>query len=144
MVACGARVDMTMRRFFIVSAFWLGLLGVAEPLLACAMTSLTSECCPTDTQAPCNDDSRSAGAPVDAHQHCCASAPIGEPLAVSIQKSGTKFLHGVPTAAELPLIVAPDVGFCPLSAAFSHRLRFADPASSFGASTYLRTGRLRL
>lgn len=135
---------MTMRRFFIVSAFWLGLLGAAEPLLACALTSPAPECCPMDTQAPCNDDTAPVGAPMDAHQHCCASTPIGEPLAITIQKSDTKLLHGAPAAAELPLIVAPDVGLCPHSAAFSQRSRFADPASSFGASTYLRTGRLRL
>lgn len=133
-----------MRRFFVVSALWLGLLGAAEPLLACAMNSPVSECCPTGTQAPCNDDSGSADALADAHQNCCAAAPIGQPLAVSIQMSDRKPSYGTSGAADLPPVAALPGGLLAPSAALTHRPRFTDLVPSCGASTYLRTGRLRL
>jgi len=133
-----------MRRFFIVSALWLGLLGAAQPLLACAMNSAASACCPAGTQAPCNDDSGSVDALGDAHQHCCASAPIGEPLAASIQKSDTKLSYRTSGAVDLALVATLPGGSLAPFAALTHRPQFTDLAPSFGASTYLRTGRLRL
>ena len=138
------RVIIAMCRFFIVSAIWLGLLGAAEPVLACAMNSPSSECCPTGTQSFCTNDSEPAGAIRDAHQQYCASAPIGEMLVVSIQTSGAKLPPGATGAGDLPLIRAPADGFLVFSAALAHRPPFVDSAPSFGALTYLRTGRLRL
>ena len=132
-----------MRRLMLVTALWLGLLWAAEPLLACQMDSHASDCCPTSTQAPCNHDSGPAGLS-DASQLCCASTPIVEPLAISIQKSDTKVPHGASGAADPPPIAVTEIGVSPGSAAFNCRPRFSDLASSFGASTYLRTGRLRL
>lgn len=138
------RVIIAMCRFFIVSAIWLGLVGAAEPVLACAMNSPASECCPMGEQSACTNDSEPAGAIRDAHQQYCASAPIGEMLAVSIQASGTKLSPGASGAGDLPLITAPADGFPVFSAALANRPHFVASAPSFGALTYLRTGRLRL
>ena len=137
------RVDTAMRRFLLVSALWLGLLGAAAPLLACPMHSATSDCCPPGTQAPCNHDSAPVIGSNFASQLCCASAPIGEPLAL-ILTNDTKPSHGASGAADPPPIATLENGSVPLSCVFDHRPRSADSAFSFGATTYLRTGRLRL
>lgn len=137
-------VSIAMCRFFIVSAIWLGLLGAAEPVLACAMNSRACECCPTGAQSSCRGDSGQAGAIRDAHQQYCASAPIGEMLEVSIRTGDAKLSPVAPGAANPPLIRAPADRCLVFSPALAYRPRFADSAPSFGALTYLRTGRLRL
>lgn len=138
------RVIIAMCRFFIVSAIWLGLLGAVEPVLACAMNSPASECCPTGAQSSCTGDSEQACAIRDAHQQYCASAPIGEMLEVSIRTSGATPSPGALGAGNLPLITASADRYLVFSPALAYRPQFADSAPSFGALTYLRTGRLRL
>lgn len=133
-----------MRRLIVISALWLGLLGMAEPLLACAMNTPASGCCPTGTQAPCDQDSDQGTALADANV-CCASAPVGQPLTVSIKKSDAKALHDASGSADSPLIVASSLHE-PLAPTThqAFRLRLSAPAQNVGAETYLRTGRLRL
>jgi hypothetical protein len=143
MVACSSGLDIAMRRFLIVSALWLGLFGVADPVLACAMNTAASECCPTGSPAPCDQDSdqSTALAPADL---CCASAPLSRSLAVPIKKRDAKPPHESWGSADIPVIASPaDKRFVPLSR-LATRLQFAPPTRSFGAQTYLCTGRLRL
>lgn len=131
-----------MRGFLVASALWLGLLGAVEPVFSCAMSTPAPDCCPSGPQGPCDHDPAPADV-LTAPQLCCTSAPMGVPLAASIQKSDPKSSQGAPGAADPPLIAAAQ-GALSSASADPGRLRFASSASERGTSTYLRTGRLRL
>jgi hypothetical protein len=138
-LACKSRrLDIAVRRFLVISAFWLGLFGVAEPLLACASAS---ECCPNGTQAPCDFSSNRGTANTDSNL-CCASPPLGQALTFSIKKGEAKPQpESAGTAAIALFAPSADASF----AAFTcNGSRIADPAQSLGARIYRRTGRLRL
>lgn len=132
-----------MRRLILISALWFGLLGMAEPLLACSMNTPASECCPTGTQSPCDQDSDQGMALADANV-CCAPAPVGQSFTVSVKKSGAKSLHEASGSADFPLVTSSIDEWHARFACNASRPRIANPAQSLGAATYLRTGRLRL
>lgn len=144
MVAYISRLIFPMRRFLVIAALWLGLLGIAEPLLACAMNTPASSCCSTATQAACDHDSdQSIGA--GDRDPCCASAPVGEPAAVSIKKGDANPDYQTSGNAHIPLITSPS--WHETLAAVTHdarQLQVPDSTQRSGAETYLRTGRLRL
>ena len=132
-----------MRRFLFVAAVWFGLLGAAEPLLACAMNSPDSDCCPTGTQAPCDHNPAPMGG-VEGAQACCASAPLGEPAAVSLKKGDTTAQQGA-AGGDLPLIaLLPALLFIVPPAVLPPLPRITEPADAGGTQIYLRTRRLRL
>lgn len=143
MVTCRPGRKIAMRRLFIVSALWLGLFGAVQPLLACAMNSPVSECCPTSLQTLCEHDSSGAASPVEL-QSCCVSAPLAEPAAVTFKQSDLKSDYAA-ASSNGGVAVAPPrtLSLAPTRAVISRRA-LTDRPDARGAETYLRTGRLRL
>lgn len=131
-----------MRRFLIVSALWLGLLGSAEPLLACAMNLAGPNCCASGTQTPCVHGSGQMGA--DVRAHCCAAAPVGEPVTVSASKFEARLRAAVSGSADVSIIASRAIDPPAATGRLLSPPRSTDSVASFGARTYLRTGRLRL
>jgi len=132
-----------MRRLLLVTALWLGLLGMAEPLLACDMNTPASSCCSTETQGACTHNTHQ-GIAVGDQALCCASAPVGGPLAVSIRKGDAKPSYEVTAGTGTTLVTSCSLEALTPSAHGASRPRISNPDQRFGAQTYLRTGRLRL
>lgn len=138
------RVTIAMSRFFIVSAIWLGLLGAAEPVLACVMNPPACECCPWGMQPSCDHDSGATASGVAARLHHCASVRMGDMLAVAMPKSDAGFPHGISGADNPPFIAARATDLPVHPDTLISGPQFIDFSRSDGALTYLRTGRLRL
>lgn len=87
-----------MRPLILISALWLGLLGIAQPLTACTMHSPTHDCCLGGTHTPCDG---AAG-------HGCASPSTADSFAVPVEKHDAKFWAGdVCRVAIAPSVVRP-------------------------------------
>ena len=69
-----------MRRLILIAGLWLGLLGVVQPLLACAMNPSMLNCCPNGMQMPCHSGSDQGAS--DPSADCCATAPSSTILTV--------------------------------------------------------------
>lgn len=133
-----------MRRLILIAGLWLGLLGVVQPLLACAMNPSMLNCCPDGMQTPCNSGSDQPGTSLQSAE-CCATAPATIAVAVAVdsrdahlaQVTGGHPAGGLIAASiDWPLPVVDNLSF-------ASRTPLHHPASG-GTETYLRTGRLRL
>lgn len=130
-------LDIIVRRLILIAGFWLGFLGVAQPLLACTMQPSRLNCCPAGVQVPCGPES-----PSQARSNCCTSAPATGPTlaamdAREVQPPG----HGpgnLPASAiHNQWWAAPDTSIR------VKRVSLTLPARA-GTETYLLTLRLRL
>lgn len=127
------------RRLIALLVIWVGLLGAAYPVLACAANMQPAGgCCPGGTDTPCDEQPPATGAAV-----CCVAAPAPAQAAVlDAFRSGTLIEHdvGAPDATGPP---------GPPHAAVSHAacrqlVPLAVPPRDDLSLTYLRTARLRL
>lgn len=133
-----------MRRLILIAGLWLGLLGVVQPLLACAMNPSLSNCCPAGIDVPCDPSSDQTGA-ADQSTACCATAPVQNPTLVAL---GSKDAHlaqvtGNPSDGHCVAPPFSEPVFIPDKFSLTSRVPIHHPACS-GTDTYLRTGRLRL
>ena len=133
-----------MRRLILIAGLWLGLLGVVQPLLACAMNPSMLNCCPNGMQMPCHSGSDQGTS--DTAADCCATAhssTISTVVAVDSRDANLAPVTGDRPAGDTLVGVI----HWPLSVvdhlSLTSRIPFLHAASS-GAETYLRTGRLRL
>ncbi|MEP7243496.1 MAG: hypothetical protein ABI885_07390 [Gammaproteobacteria bacterium] len=134
-----------MRRFFILAAIWVGLLGPIDPLFACVVQAHLSDCCPTGTHDRSHHDSNPCGGFAASHECHAALAGPTDIAAVSARQAdgdlpfdlagGAGGVTLVPNAFPNPARPPPLI----LSAVLEQ------PAGSLsGTDTYLRTSRLRL
>lgn len=141
MIAFAARLNYTMRRFFLFAVLWAALFGPGHVLAACPM-GLPAE---QGAHAPCHSDPASNPAPAKYGHDCCAwLTGAGASGKFFTQKSSEPFRDlsldsfaiaiPVNSWAAPPLIRPPPL---PVS-------RYALRRASSGGDTFLRTGRLRL
>lgn len=138
-------LGIAMRRLILISGLWLGLFGVAQPLLACAMNPSMLNCCPNGMQMPCHSGS-DQGASVPS-TGCCATAPSSAiSTGVAVESRDTQLAPvtgghpaGDTTTAAATHWPSPIVD----SRSPASRIPILYAASG-GAEIYLRTGRLRL
>ena len=133
-----------MRRLALIAGMWLGLLGVVQPLLACAVNPAMADCCPDDMGSPCDPGTDSPD-PGRQSVSCCMTAPATASAVISVESRDTNLApatggHPVDQpampATEWPSPVVDDVSLA---------LRPPNPpVPSDGTETYLRTRRLRL
>jgi hypothetical protein len=130
-----------MRRLTAILVFWLSLLGVAMPVLACSMGVAADGCCAVRSQSPCGGSGDSQwNATVTL---CCSAGPASASgPSVEPSRSTQAPLHpGTPHQ----LVVSGWTTTNPVNAAA--QLVFASSISTHRADaalTYLHTRRLRL
>jgi hypothetical protein len=118
---------------------WIGVLGIASPVLACtSMAFVERDCCPQGTPAPCGGDRAAA-------LECCVAAPPAVTAAVVIAKAEQLQID--------PRSDSPDPVILPawletLSPRGPPSLQVVDldrlGSNTDATLTYLHTGRLRL
>jgi hypothetical protein len=132
-----------LRRIFSLTFLLASLFFAGLPAFACAEGVPTRDCCPNGPLAPCSVE-RSAAAPPDGVQPCCALSPAAS-SAFSANESSNDF-HKHLKHFDLPVILTSQA-FSPAAYVASSRSTAISAASSFSPSfalLYLSTGRLRL
>jgi hypothetical protein len=128
-----------LRRLVAALVLWVGVLGIASPVLACtSMAPAESDCCPQGSPAPCGGD-RSAAL------ECCVAAPpavTASPVAAKAEQ-----LQIEPRSDSRDPVIPP-AWLETSNPRGPPSLQFVAPerlsASTDAALTYLHTGRLRL
>lgn len=132
-----------MRRFFILAAIWVGLLGPVDPLFACVMQAHLSDCCPAGTHDRGQHDSNPCDGLTPSHE---CHAPLAGPTdvaAVPVRQAD----GGLPvdlTGGGVPLAPAAFPNPARPPPLIFSEVAAQPAASSSGTDTYLRTARLRL
>jgi hypothetical protein len=129
-----------LRRILRLTFLLASLLFVGLPVFAYAECVPTHDCCPNGSLALCSIE-RSAAAPPDGAQPCCAVGPNAPAtFAADASPNGLhKLLNHLPATLPFPAILTAHL--------VSARSRFSSTKPSFNPSyalLYLSTGRLRL
>ena len=133
-----------MRRLILIAGLWLGLLGVVQPLLACAMNPSLLNCCPAGSDMPCDPGSDQTGTSAQSTD-CCATAPANASTVVAVDSRESHLAQLTGNPSDGYCVAAPfsEPVFIPDKFSLTSRIPIHHPAGS-GTDTYLRTGRLRL
>ena len=139
-MAGSRRAEQVMRRLTAILAIWLGLLGVAVPVLACSMGVAGDGCCPLGTESACGGESQLNSTTVSL---CCSAGPASAsgPSVESRRTIQSPVHPGTPEQFVVSgwRTTHPDSATPQFIVQSSIRPHRAD-----AALTYLRTGRLRL
>lgn len=132
-----------LHRLTAVLAMSVALLGIASPVLACAVTTALDEnCCPPEAPSPCSNGEVEYDFATTA-AYCCVAAPAPS-QAVSVDAGRSvperKLDSGSPDALALPIWMACSTVPNPPDVITPH----VSASRTDAAQTYLRTGRLRL
>jgi hypothetical protein len=131
-----------MRRLTVILAVWLSLLGVAMPVLACAMGVTDGDCCPVQTRSPCAGGVNELQSNVTITLCCSAGPTSAYVVSVDPRLTAQSNLH--PSSPD-QLVVSGWITTNPGSAAAQLNFPSSIPTHRADAAlTYLRTGRLRL
>jgi hypothetical protein len=129
-----------LRRLALSLVFWVGVLGVTSPALACAAPAeLERDCCPEGPSDPCGGGSTEARAP------CCIAAPATGG-AVAADVTHRQLARPIDNDSPDPLVLTAWLQTLVIGAAVPDPFVPKKPFSylSDATLTYLRTGRLRL
>jgi len=133
-----------IRKTLILLIACAGLLGAAEPLLACMAPADVDNCCPSSSSPLCDASSEPALPPAVA-LWCCVSPPSPVTTAVAVAKRTGEQSHNSDANGDPGVVVAPACGaFRPPASPLPSAVISSSLTSEFGTQTYLRTARLRL
>lgn len=137
----GQELTRMFRRLMSIVLLCASLLGLAQPLMACAADRATTDCCTGGSTSGCTTDT--APMLVAAGGSCCAVTPAG--ATSSIVAPSRSVDSPLPVGGTPDSLCGARVTDSASPTAFSLNLRAAEAARATHATlTYLHTARLRL